>query len=200
MWPSCDWCGPVARTLTEAGASGEQRTTTEPAAQRGDNDSALAVVPEARVVWLTIDDGPHPEDTPRLLEILAEYQARATFFFIGERAAQHPDLVRRVIESGHQIGNHTQHHRARTFWAAGPRRVRSEISLCSDTLESNHRTCADVVSRAGGVQESAGPGVPGTTWDAPRRMDSPRLRRQQSRPQQKSSLACGARSVRARSW
>src|SRR4051812_42681693 len=48
---------------------------------------------ERREVWLTIDDGPDPEDTPRILQLLADHGARATFFVIGEKAARHPALI-----------------------------------------------------------------------------------------------------------
>src|SRR6516225_5676815 len=59
-----------------------------------------------RRVALTLDDGPDPEATPRLLRLLASRGARATFFLIGERAARHRDLVRAMVAEGHEIGNH----------------------------------------------------------------------------------------------
>ena len=62
-------------------------------------------------VALTFDDGPDPERTPRLLEILERHGARATFFMIGEHAEKHPELVRHVAEAGHAIANHTWDHR-----------------------------------------------------------------------------------------
>ena len=61
-------------------------------------------------IALTFDDGPHPEHTPRLLDVLAEWQLTATFFVIGELAARHPDLVRRIAAEGHELGNHTWSH------------------------------------------------------------------------------------------
>jgi peptidoglycan/xylan/chitin deacetylase (PgdA/CDA1 family) len=62
------------------------------------------------VAALTFDDGPHPEFTPRLLDILERHQAHATFFMIGEVAQQRPDLVRQVAQAGHAIGNHSWNH------------------------------------------------------------------------------------------
>jgi peptidoglycan/xylan/chitin deacetylase (PgdA/CDA1 family) len=62
------------------------------------------------VAALTFDDGPHPEYTPRLLDILQEHEAHATFFMIGEAAQKHPQLVRRVAQQGHVIGNHSWDH------------------------------------------------------------------------------------------
>src|SRR5207248_7954216 len=61
-------------------------------------------------VCLTFDDGPHPDYTPRLLDILKEHGARATFFVIGANVERHPELVRRMIADGHAIGNHTYTH------------------------------------------------------------------------------------------
>ena len=58
------------------------------------------------LVALSFDDGPNPENTPKVLAILAEHGAHATFFLVGERAMRHPDLVRRIREEGHEIGNH----------------------------------------------------------------------------------------------
>lgn len=61
-------------------------------------------------VYLTFDDGPHPEHTPALLDTLAALGARATFFVVGERAARFPGLVRRMVAEGHEIGNHSYTH------------------------------------------------------------------------------------------
>lgn len=61
-------------------------------------------------IALTFDDGPHPEHTPRLLDLLADTGSRGTFFVVGERAEQHPDLIRRIADEGHELGNHTWTH------------------------------------------------------------------------------------------
>jgi peptidoglycan/xylan/chitin deacetylase (PgdA/CDA1 family) len=78
-------------------------------------------------IWLTIDDGPDTDDTPRILDLLDTHRARATFFLIGERAAKHPGLVAEILRRGHQVGHHTQTHPTRLFWCAAPGRVRAEI-------------------------------------------------------------------------
>lgn len=62
-------------------------------------------------IALSFDDGPHATLTDEILDILKEYGVKATFFMIGENAAAHPDTVRRVIEEGHEIGNHTYSHK-----------------------------------------------------------------------------------------
>lgn len=62
------------------------------------------------VVSLTFDDGPHPDFTPQLLEILERHQARATFFVVGEAAHRQPELLQQLALAGHVIGNHTWDH------------------------------------------------------------------------------------------
>lgn len=78
-------------------------------------------------VWLTIDDGPDPEDTPRILELLAEYDARATFFVIGEKVVAHPGLVRTIVAAGHEVAHHTHTHPLGSFWCASRQRLRREM-------------------------------------------------------------------------
>lgn len=69
-----------------------------------------AVIDGPTEIALTFDDGPHPEHTPRLLDMLADAGARGTFFIVGERAEQHPGLIRRIADEGHELGNHTWTH------------------------------------------------------------------------------------------
>ena len=66
--------------------------------------------PSSKVVYLTFDDGPIPECTPQVLDILAQYGVKATFFMVGENAERYPELLARVREEGHAVGNHTYHH------------------------------------------------------------------------------------------
>jgi len=63
-----------------------------------------------RAIALTFDDGPDPRHTPAVLDALAAANARATFFLVGERAAQHPELVERILAEGHEVAHHTQTH------------------------------------------------------------------------------------------
>ncbi len=64
----------------------------------------------ATQIALTFDDGPHPEQTPRLLDYLAAAEIVGTFFVIGEQAERHPDIIRRIVDEGHALGNHTYTH------------------------------------------------------------------------------------------
>ena len=61
-------------------------------------------------VYLTFDDGPIPEVTPQVLEILDRYKVKATFFMVGENIDKHPEVFEQVIQAGHSIGNHTYNH------------------------------------------------------------------------------------------
>jgi peptidoglycan/xylan/chitin deacetylase (PgdA/CDA1 family) len=78
-------------------------------------------------IWLTIDDGPDEDDTPRILALLERHRARATFFLIGERAARHPGLVAEILRRGHEVGHHSHTHPVGTFWCATPRRLGAEL-------------------------------------------------------------------------
>jgi len=61
-------------------------------------------------VAMTFDDGPHPTLTPQLLDILKARRIRATFYVIGQNAARYPDILKRIVDEGHEIGNHTWRH------------------------------------------------------------------------------------------
>lgn len=63
-----------------------------------------------KYIALTFDDGPHPQYTAEILDILDEFDAKATFFVIGQNAEKYPDLIKREFSSGHEIGNHTYTH------------------------------------------------------------------------------------------
>jgi peptidoglycan-N-acetylglucosamine deacetylase len=63
-----------------------------------------------RQVCLTFDDGPSPEHTPALLDLLAEHQVPATFFLIGSKISEHPAIVQRIVAEGHSLGNHSFNH------------------------------------------------------------------------------------------
>ena len=65
---------------------------------------------DERAVYLTFDDGPIPESTPFILQTLADFNAKATFFMVGDNVRKHPNLYRMIVEAGHQVGNHTYHH------------------------------------------------------------------------------------------
>jgi peptidoglycan/xylan/chitin deacetylase (PgdA/CDA1 family) len=65
---------------------------------------------EDKVLYLTFDDGPVPEATPWVLDLLKKYDAKATFFCVGDNVRKHPAVYRRILEEGHAVGNHTYNH------------------------------------------------------------------------------------------
>ena len=80
-----------------------------------------------RAVWLTIDDGPDAEGTPKILDLLAKHDAKAAFFVIGKKTEQNPALCRRMVSEGHAVENHTYSHPAGFWWAMPRPFVRREI-------------------------------------------------------------------------
>jgi len=106
LWPRSTWLGPNVLRLPRAAG---------------------------RSVALTFDDGPHPEMTPRVLDLLDVHGAHATFFCVGERAARYPGMVREIVRRGHTVENHSMHHRL-DFSLFGPWRMRREIREAQQLL------------------------------------------------------------------
>jgi peptidoglycan/xylan/chitin deacetylase (PgdA/CDA1 family) len=108
LWPRSQWLGSNWTSLPA------------PAAARGE-------------VAITIDDGPDPLVTPQVLAILQRYEARATFFCIGQQAERHADCVRACIAAGHAVENHSYQHQ-HSFSLLGPSGMRREIARAQQTL------------------------------------------------------------------
>jgi peptidoglycan/xylan/chitin deacetylase (PgdA/CDA1 family) len=108
LWPRSTWLGANVRRLPEASAA------------RGE-------------VSVTIDDGPNPEVTPAVLDLLDAAGARATFFCIAAHAQAHPQLCREIVRRGHSVQNHSHAH-AHTFSLLGPRGFAREIARAQDAL------------------------------------------------------------------
>lgn len=90
-------------------------------------------VPGRRTLYLTFDDGPTPDFTPRLLDLLERHEVPATFFLIGNRARRHPPLVRALDAAGHTVGHHTYTHP--DAWRTAPSLVNREMRLTTTLLE-----------------------------------------------------------------
>jgi peptidoglycan/xylan/chitin deacetylase (PgdA/CDA1 family) len=84
-------------------------------------------------VALTFDDGPDPNYTPQILEILHRYQVKACFFVVGSKVLEHPELTRQILAEGHTIGNHGFRHKA--IWLLSPRATRREINDTNLAIE-----------------------------------------------------------------
>ena len=66
--------------------------------------------PNDHAVYLTFDNGPIPEATPFILQTLRQFDAKATFFMVGDNVRKHPELYQQIVDEGHQVGNHTHNH------------------------------------------------------------------------------------------
>lgn len=84
-------------------------------------------------VAITFDDGPHPENTPRLLDILAARGVKATFYVIGQPVTRHPDVVQRALAEGHEIGSHTWSHRFLTTQTSHS--IARELTAAHEAIE-----------------------------------------------------------------
>ncbi len=92
---------------------------------------------KGKKVALTFDDGPNPEYTPLLLSKLAEYRVPVTFFLIGRNLKRHPDIGRRIVQEGHEVGNHTYNHRTLPFLSTA--NIRNELA-------STHQLILDLLN------------------------------------------------------
>lgn len=113
---------------------GPGRETDSPALRHGvDPQGVTRVRTSRRWVALTFDDGPDPRYTPQILDTLARYEVRAMFFVCGEMAAYNRDLLARMADEGHVVGNHTWSHPLLTRLRRS--RIRSEMERTSDVVE-----------------------------------------------------------------
>lgn len=93
-------------------------------------------IPRRKVVYLTFDDGPVPEVTPQVLDMLDRLQVPATFFMVGDNVRRHPELLEEVRRRGHTVGNHTMHHMQglHSSWRAYARDIAEAEELIGTTL------------------------------------------------------------------
>lgn len=88
-----------------------------------------------KTAYLTFDDGPSPLVTPKILEVLRQYDLRATFFMIGEMAEQNPELVRQIQKEGHLICNHTYSHSYKSIYAS-PDNFMADVTKAEEVLKT----------------------------------------------------------------
>lgn len=86
-------------------------------------------------VFLTFDDGPHPEITPWVLDELRKYNAQATFFCIGANVAKHPKVYKQILTEGHAVGNHTYHHV--NGWKTSTADYLEDVKAAGEFIDSN---------------------------------------------------------------
>ncbi len=86
-------------------------------------------------LYLTFDDGPTPSATPHLLEILQRFEAKATFFCVGENVVKHPDIYRMITEAGHAVGNHGYNHLK--GWETDTEAYFENVQKCREVVNSD---------------------------------------------------------------
>lgn len=86
-------------------------------------------------VYLTFDDGPHPDATPMVLDMLAAAGAKASFFCIGDNVRKYPEIYQRVLAEGHRVGNHSYHHL--NGWRTSDDVYLEDIQAASQLIDSN---------------------------------------------------------------
>jgi peptidoglycan-N-acetylglucosamine deacetylase len=123
--------------LTFLGALMGQAQEAQPSPTPGETHSKPATYAQAHVdqpyIAMTFDDGPSAENTPRLLEMLKQRNIKATFFLIGQNVASNPDLVRRILAEGHEIGNHSWTHPQLS--RLSDQKVTAEITKTQDAIK-----------------------------------------------------------------
>ncbi|CAM2881411.1 polysaccharide deacetylase family protein [Paenibacillus sediminis] len=94
---------------------------------------------EEKVIALTFDDGPDPKQTPMILDLLKQYDAKATFFVVGEQLQLYPEIGKREVREGHEIGNHTYTHR---YFSK-----RSSAELIEKEIKDNEKVIKSIIGQ-----------------------------------------------------
>ena len=123
--------------------------TTTPGVVKALFPSLIWNIPDKgeKVIYLTFDDGPTPEITEWTLDILKQYNAKATFFCIGNNINKYPDIFQKIIHEGHAIGNHTHDHVK--GWRSPLKDYIANVERCEETLKSfdSHSNPSNIKSR-----------------------------------------------------
>lgn len=107
----------------------------------------------ANGIALTFDDGPNPEHTPQLLDLLGTYQIKATFFVLGSMAEKYPELILRIHQEGHLIGIHNYVHWANALMT--PRKVRKQLQDSVKAIENIIGVKRFTIDHPGGLSISS---------------------------------------------
>jgi peptidoglycan/xylan/chitin deacetylase (PgdA/CDA1 family) len=90
---------------------------------------------EGNMLYLSFDDGPHPEVTPQVLDLLDQFDAKATFFCIGDNVRKFPDIYAEILRRGHRTGNHTMHHLK--GWNTSTDLYIADVAVAAERIDSN---------------------------------------------------------------
>jgi polysaccharide deacetylase family sporulation protein PdaB len=124
---------------------------TEP--RSGSEEVVWNVDTDQKLIALTFDDGPNPVYTPQILDILQQYQAKATFFVLGKRVRMYPKIAIREVNEGHEIANHTfDHHFLKNV---SPEKLREEIRQTEEAIYDVTEQMTHVFRPPGGLYNDA---------------------------------------------
>ena len=137
--------GEIRRALPYEEPAGKPKNVENPIAKQFNNPSSLPTTPPAgvrvsyssvktdqKILAMTFDDGPNPSLTPKLLDLLKERNIKCTFFLVGNLVKVYPDIVRRIVAEGHELGNHTYTHCSLT--SRSDDQIRTELQKSSDAV------------------------------------------------------------------
>jgi peptidoglycan/xylan/chitin deacetylase (PgdA/CDA1 family) len=139
-----------------SGTEAEQQTTS----------SGRSIDPSKPMVALTFDDGPQTSVGNQIMDCLAQYGGKATFFMVGERVAAHATEVQRMVAEGHEVANHTMNHKY--LQSLGAAEIQSQVNACNDAIQSVCGVRPTLLRLPGGNHNAtvlANTGMPMIQWD-----------------------------------
>lgn len=144
---------PAAEQETvESAAEGEQEVAAEPAEEPQTNGTRY-IDPAKPMVALTFDDGPQTDVDNRILDCLAQYGGKATFFMVGDRVASRAGVVKRMAAEGHELANHTYNHKYLNKVSAAE--VQAQVRQCNDAIESASGVRPTLMRLPGGIHNAS---------------------------------------------
>ncbi|MDO4294557.1 MAG: polysaccharide deacetylase family protein [bacterium] len=135
-------------TETEQETNAQQETDAETESEEANNDNPRGIDPQKPMVALTFDDGPYAPVGNRIMDVMQQYNSRCTFFVVGERVPLYTKELRRMVEEGFEIANHTQNHKYLNKLGAAA--IRSQVEQCNAAVASVTGVTPTLVRLPGG--------------------------------------------------
>ncbi len=154
--------GPGVASQEEAGSQEDQAET---GAETGTQTSGRVIDPSKPMVALTFDDGPQLSVGNQIMDCLAQYGGRATFFLVGDRVASRASEVQRMVAEGHEVANHTMNHRY--LQSLGAAEIQAQVNQCNDTIQAACGVRPTLMRLPGGNHNAtvlANTGMPMIQW------------------------------------
>ncbi|GAA0540650.1 hypothetical protein GCM10010172_22410 [Paractinoplanes ferrugineus] len=126
---------PAAPTPSTPAATATGTAPSAAAKEQGSGPGASLRVTGNSTVALTFDDGPDPQQTPKILALLGQYQVKATFCLVGEQVRKHPEIVRQIVAAGHTLCNHTWNH-SLTIGKDDPAKIEADLARTNAAIQA----------------------------------------------------------------